>query len=111
MVPSKSGVMWLTMAALVMLACGGSVRAVAADRAPSEIPAHAHPKQFGDEWECDRGYIREGDACAELQVPAHAYLDAFGRAWLSAARRSVHGHRCAEACLPNRIVVRSHLGM
>jgi hypothetical protein len=74
MVSGKYALTRMTMVALLMLACGTSVRA-------AEMPAHAHLKQFGDEWECDRGYIREGDACAELQVPAHAYLDSFGRNW------------------------------
>lgn len=76
--------------ALVMLGCGSSAWAMAAGPVPGEIPMHAHPKQFGDEWECDRGYIREGNACAELQVPEHAYLDAFGSSWnASADRKSV----------------------
>ncbi len=44
------------------------------------IPDHAH-SGFGDRWQCDRGFKRDGDQCVEIQVPEHAFLALGGAGW------------------------------
>lgn len=46
-----------------------------AQTGPTDVPAHAHLRQFGNDWECDRGYLQEGDTCVAIVVPKNAYLD------------------------------------
>jgi hypothetical protein len=49
----------------------------------SPMPANAQPKSYGDGWECDRGYRRDGDACLAVIVPQNAYATnrTYGRSW------------------------------
>jgi len=35
----------------------------------------------GDDWKCERGYVRAESRCAAVQVPANGYLDSNGSEW------------------------------
>ncbi len=47
------------------------------------MPANAQPKSYGEGWEFDRGYRRDGDACLAIIVPENAYFDdaSYGPGW------------------------------
>ena len=44
------------------------------------VPDHAYI-DFGDHWQCDRGFKRVADRCEEIQVPEHAFLEYSGKRW------------------------------
>jgi hypothetical protein len=45
------------------------------------LPKNAHLGYFGHDWECNRGFRRQGDECLPIQVPANAKLDTLGNDW------------------------------
>jgi hypothetical protein len=55
---------------------------------------------FGHDWECTRGYRREGDRCVRLQVPPHAFLDFSGHAWACERGYRQAGDRCIPVQVP-----------
>ncbi len=50
---------------------------------PTAVPANAYPlsSNYGDPWQCHRGYIKNNDACDAIRVPANAHLRASGDRW------------------------------
>ena len=67
------------------------------------MPANAQPKSYGEGWECDRGYRRDGDACLAVIVPENAYATnrTYGKGW-----ECLHGFQevdyaaCLEVVVP-----------
>lgn len=67
------------------------------------IPANAQPKSYGEGWECDRGYRRDGDKCLSVIVPENAYATnrTYGAGW-----ECLHGFQevddaaCLEVVVP-----------
>ncbi|MEM8775087.1 MAG: hypothetical protein AAGF53_08635 [Pseudomonadota bacterium] len=68
------------------------------------MSAHATARSFGNGWECDRGYRRDGDACLAIIVPENAYATnrAYGSGW-----ECLHGFQevddatCLEVVVPD----------
>ena len=38
------------------------------------IPPHAFLSAYGDTWNCERTYRRQGEGCVEIKVPKNGYL-------------------------------------
>ena len=45
-------------------------------------PANGFLTDRGDDWECGRGFARQGDSCAAVAIPANGFLDAEGHSWI-----------------------------
>lgn len=47
------------------------------------VPENAHPKKYGDGWECDLSFRVSGDLCVAIVVPENAYPTnrAYGNGW------------------------------
>ena len=71
----------------------------------ARMPENAQPKRYGEGWECDRGYRRDGDACLAIIVPENAYATnrTYGTGW-----ECLHGFQdvdeatCLEVVVPDR---------
>ncbi|WP_299961063.1 hypothetical protein [uncultured Roseobacter sp.] len=83
MVSSRSAMASAELLALafVTLIAIGSPSFAQSQSAP--MPVNAQPKSYGDGWECDRGYTRDGDACLAIIVSENAYFDdaSYGPGW------------------------------
>ena len=44
-------------------------------------PKNAHLNYWGTGWECDRGYVAQGNECVPVSIPENAQLDYFGHGW------------------------------
>jgi len=42
---------------------------------------HGLELRAGDDWQCERGFMKRADACAPVEVPVNAYLDSTGKDW------------------------------
>ena len=62
---------------ILVFAPGG----VLAKSASVMLPANAHVQQYGNGWECNRGYESDAKTCVTIKVPSHAYLNASGLGW------------------------------
>lgn len=94
------------VAGLQAIALGGiTFPTVAAQHGSTDMPAHAHPERFGSGWECDRGYVRQGDTCVAIEVPENAYLDSSGRGWK--CDRGFRRER--QACVPINVPANAFL--
>jgi hypothetical protein len=38
------------------------------------LPANATAKTYGIGWDCDRGFVKNGESCIAVTTPANAYL-------------------------------------
>ena len=67
------------LALLIILGAAFLAGAAAPDAA---VPAGAHAS-YGNTWECDRGYLKGGLGCTQVQVPANAHLtgDSYFPGW------------------------------
>ena len=45
------------------------------------MPANAHLHYSGRKWECDDGYLQQGNECIKFHVPTNAHLHYSGRKW------------------------------
>jgi hypothetical protein len=45
------------------------------------VPAQGYLTRSGDNWECERGFMRKDSACITVQPPANAHLDYSGNGW------------------------------
>jgi len=67
------------------------------------MPANAQYKSYGDGWECDRGFRRDGDACLAVIIPENAFATnrTYGSGW-----ECLHGFQevgdatCLEVVVP-----------
>src|SRR5687767_11414160 len=97
---------WTNWAACLIRCCAlAAVLGIAAGAASDAdesgtIPANAHPTDWGDGWECDRGYRRLGESCAAIDVPDNAYLDASGRGWNCERGFRAQTNACVEIPVP-----------
>jgi hypothetical protein len=64
------------------------------------LPPHAKWQSWGNGWECQRGYRKEGQHCIEVDIPPHAFLDAFGHDWKCKRRYRRAGERCVPVQVP-----------
>jgi hypothetical protein len=57
---------------------------------------------YGRGWDCDFGYVHEGDRCVTLELPEHAYatFSEYGRAWACERGYRVASNTCAEVKVP-----------
>ncbi len=62
----------------------------------SSAPDNAHARSYGDGWECDRTFRRDGAACVPVVVPANAHLNRTGNKNFQRSR--------GNACSTNRSV-------
>src|SRR5688572_9534185 len=45
-------------------------------------PANSHPLQYRTGgWDCNRGFVKTGDACVAMKIPPNAYLSSGGSRW------------------------------
>jgi hypothetical protein len=73
---SRSRITQASAAMLLLFAIGAAPIASAAN-----TPANARANAHGSGWECEHGFRRSNDACAEIALPANAYLDSSGNRW------------------------------
>ena len=66
---------------LAVLIAAGSPSLAQSQAAPR--PENAHAKSYGEGWECDRTYRRQGDKCLAVVVPENAYATnrTYGVGW------------------------------
>ena len=68
------------------------------------LPANASARNFGEGWECDRGYRREDNACLAIIVPENAYATnrSYGTGWeCMHGFQEVDGAICLEVVVPD----------
>ncbi len=67
-----------------------------------KVPVHAFPTGVAElqSWQCERGYARNGNVCAEVHVPEHAYLNDTGDGWTCERGFSPEGQSCSQLSLP-----------
>ena len=77
---AKASAELLALAFVTLIAIGSPSFAQSRD---APMPANAQPKSYGEGWECDREYRRDGDACLAIIVPENAYATnrTYGRGW------------------------------
>ena len=71
--------------------------------APLAITENAHPKSYGDGWECDVSYRVDGDRCTAITVPQNAYPtnQTYGSGWACLRGfEAVGGDSCVEIEVP-----------
>jgi hypothetical protein len=70
---------------------------------PVLVPDHALPSglltQSG--WQCERGYLQQGNACVEVKVPANAFLDDMGHDWQCERGFRRQKNACVQIHLPS----------
>src|SRR6185369_4788225 len=64
------------------------------------IPANAKLNYRGNGWECNRGYVRRGDACDQVYVPDNAKLNYSGHGWVCNRGYVRHGDTCETVNVP-----------
>ncbi len=79
--PDRTGVLALMSLALCFVLIF-SVQTIAQSSAGSP-PENAHPIRYGDGWECDLQFRRDGDQCVPLVVPENAFPTSrsYGSGW------------------------------
>lgn len=66
------------------------------------IPLHAHIKDYGPGWECDRGYqLSKERTCVAVEVPENAFLAFDGRSWRCHRGYKKQAGICASVELPD----------
>ena len=79
--------LWLNVQFMAMFPLAALLLAFAlpsfAQSATAPMPENAHPKSYGDGWECDVSYRIEGDLCVAIVVPQHGYATnrTYGKGW------------------------------
>jgi hypothetical protein len=68
--------------------------------ATAPVPSNAHPLQYRDGWECNRGYVKTDDTCVAMKVPANAYLAASGTRWDCERGFLKDSNRCVPVKVP-----------
>lgn len=74
---------------------------------PIPVPANAFLRPSGYEWQCDRGFRQEGEACVTITLPQRAYLtdDDSGTGWTCD-----RGYEAAAGtCLPIAVPANAYL--
>jgi hypothetical protein len=85
--------------------CSRGFRQVEEACVPIKVPANAYLDPFGNDWDCNRGYIEDdqGLGCKAIKTPANAHEDdgeAFGAGWeCNPGYREVVG-RCTRIVVP-----------
>ncbi len=64
------------------------------------MPANAHLHYSGRKWECDDGYLQQGNECIKFHVPANAHLHYSGRKWECDDGYNPQGDRCIKFSVP-----------
>ena len=66
------------------------------------IPDNAYLRSSGYDWQCDRGYRRDRDACVPIALPENGYLtnSDYGAKWICERGFFKVDDRCAPVALP-----------
>ena len=86
----------LSFALLLLVASAAAFGA--SGRAPA--PANSIASQYGDGWDCARGYRHAGELCVAVVVPANAYLNSNGNDWECNRGYQKSARACAAVQLP-----------
>jgi hypothetical protein len=80
----------------LLLMCGAAFSQSTAAPAPQNSRASA----YGSRWECNRGFLKEGNACVAVKVPANAYLNSSGSSWYCDRGFLKSGETCVPVTVP-----------
>ena len=75
-----------------------------AQNSATPLPTNAHAKTYGQGWECDRGYRKDGVSCVTIVLPENSYLtnQTYGLGWECLhGFRKVGGSTCEEVVVPD----------
>jgi hypothetical protein len=66
------------------------------------VPPNAFLRSSGHDWQCARGFRRDGDSCVDIVLPQHAYLteDWSGSAWACERGFTAEADRCVPIAVP-----------
>ena len=64
------------------------------------MPANAHLHYSGSKWECDDGYLQQGNECVKFFVPTNAHLHYSGRKWECDDGYNPQGDKCVKFRVP-----------
>lgn len=68
--------------------------------ASSGIPANAHIASWGSDWECDKGFRKQGSGCAKVEIPVNGHLASWGSDWECDRGYRKQGNACARVEIP-----------
>jgi len=77
-----------------MLSSGGNTCAAVS------VPSHGILERGGDDWKCERGFMKRADACVMVEVPANAYLTMTGNEWQCERGFKQEGSTCVALVIP-----------
>ena len=75
----------------------------AASAGSGAVPANATARSWGYGWECQTGYIEDGDVCQAINKPANAVLSgsSFGKGWSCLRGFREDGDQCKKVAVPS----------
>jgi hypothetical protein len=60
------------------------------------VPQFGYLTSSGGDWQCERGYKKNGGSCVALVMPANAHIGHSGNDWSCNPGYRRHGERCAQ---------------
>jgi hypothetical protein len=66
----------------------------------ADLPANAKPSNYGNGWECERGFYKAGQKCSEVSIPLNAKLNFYGNGWECERGFYKAGQKCSEVSIP-----------
>ena len=102
----RSGVFGFVLVSLALFA--GTAEFALAQGVVGALPANATARAYGNSWECDSGYRKDGGTCVAVTLPGNAYLTSstYGSGW-----DCQHGYRKSnEGCAAVELPMNAHLG-
>ena len=85
-------------AAAIMMMCIPLI--AASQEIASPIPANAYAERDGGQWDCNRGFRKDGAKCLSMNVPRNAQLTSSGLSWTCDRGFRREGDTCVEVIVP-----------